>query len=170
MSALICWIGERKLNILGLHVYMDGFFGWDLASNMVYFRGRLRPKCQVLLLLFWESIRCPYDLGKQDHGSPLKIIGFWIDINLRIISLSPESVDIIVSKINSFLSVASRQQPLREWQRLAGHLNWLLNFLPWGRPALSELYRKISGKSRPLAKIFINATVISNLRWLFPKR
>jgi hypothetical protein len=166
VSALICWIGEQKLNIIGLHVYMDDYFGWDLASNMVFFQGRLRPKRQVQLLLFWDSIRCPYDLNKQDHGSSLKIIGFWVEINKGTITLSPDSISLIVASIDSFLSVTSRQQPLREWQRLAGHLNWVLNVLPWGRPALSELYRKIGGKSRPSAKIFLNATVHSDLRWL----
>ena len=139
VSALICWIGEQKLNIVGLHVYMDDYFGWDLASNMVFFQGRLRPKRQVQLLLFWESICCPYDLSKQDHGSSLKIIGFWVEINKGTISLSPDSIAIVIAKIDSFLSASSRQQPLREWQRLAGHLNWVLNVLPRGRPALSEL-------------------------------
>jgi hypothetical protein len=28
-------------------------------------------------------------------------------------------------------------------------LNWLLNVLPWGWPALTELYRKMSGKEQP---------------------
>ena len=166
VSSLICWIGERKLNILGLHVYMDDYFGWDFASNMVYFLGRMRPKRQVLLLLLWDRIRCPYDVNKQQHGSPLKIIGFWVDINQGSISLTPDSIKDIITKINSFLLVASRQQPLQEWQRLAGHLNWLLNVLPWGRPALSELYRKTSGKTKPSAKIFLNATIHSDLRWL----
>jgi hypothetical protein len=49
---------------------------------------------------------------------------------------------------------------------LSGHLNWLLNVLPWGRPALSELYRKISGKHHALAGVPLNATVISDLTWL----
>ena len=48
---------------------------------------------------------------------------------------------------------------------MGGHLNWVLNILPWGRPALSELYRKTSGKiGNPF--IFINATVHSDLSWL----
>ena len=37
VSALICWIGEQKLNIRGLHVYMDDFFGWDFATDLVLF-------------------------------------------------------------------------------------------------------------------------------------
>jgi hypothetical protein len=145
---------------------MDDFFGWDHASNLIFFRGQWRPKRQVQLLIFWDHIQCPFDDLKQEHGSPLKIIGFWVDINRGTISLSPDSIDEIISKIDSFLSSPSRQQPLREWQRLAGHLNWLLNVLPWGRPALSELYRKISGKTKPSEKIFLNATVHSDLQWL----
>jgi hypothetical protein len=166
VSALICWIAERKLNIIGLHVYMDDFFGWEFASNLVFFHGLWRPKRQVQLLLLWEKIGCPYKDSKQEHGNPLKIIGFWVDVNKGSISLSPDSITDIIDKINKFLSEPSRQHPLRVWQRLSGHLNWLLNVLPWGRPALSELYRKTSGKSKPSGKIFLNATVHSNLRWL----
>ena len=47
-----------------------------------------------------------------------------------------------------------------------GHLNWLLNVLPWGHPALLELYHKISGKSLSSRGVFINAEVKSNLLWL----
>ena len=89
-----------------------------------------------------------------------------MDINQGTTSLSLDAIENIILKFDSFLSVSSRQQPLREWQRLGGHLNWLLNVLPWGRPALSELYRKTRGKTLPLGKIFLNATVISDLRWL----
>ncbi|KAF8799122.1 hypothetical protein BYT27DRAFT_7121288 [Phlegmacium glaucopus] len=166
VSALICWIGERKLNIIGLHVYMDDYFGWEVASNLVFFRGCWRPKRQVQLLLLWEQISCPFDLKKQEHGNPLKIIGFWVDVNHGTISLSPDSITDIIFKIHSFLSAPSRQQPLREWQRLSGHLNWLLNVFPWGRPALLELYHKTSGKSQPSGKIFLNSTVHSDLNWL----
>ncbi|KAF8228800.1 hypothetical protein L208DRAFT_1289779 [Tricholoma matsutake] len=55
---------------------------------------------------------------------------------------------------------------LHEWQRLAGHLNWLLNVLPWGWPALTELYRKISGKDQSQRRVPINAEVITDLEWL----
>lgn len=49
---------------------------------------------------------------------------------------------------------------------MAGHLNWMLNVLPWGRPALSEMYRKISGKTWSHRGIPINAGVIVDLAWL----
>jgi len=42
----------------------------------------------------------------------------------------------------------------------------MLNVLPWGRPALTELYQKISGKNQPQRGVPINAEVIADLEWL----
>ncbi|KAJ6617174.1 hypothetical protein B0H10DRAFT_1769769, partial [Mycena sp. CBHHK59/15] len=162
---LICWIAVKKLGIVGLHVYMDDFFGWDLASNLIHFRGKLRPRNQVQLLLLWDRLGVPYGNRKQEHGIRLKIIGFWIDINLGTISLTPDSITDLTSRISDFLAHPDRRPPLRIWQQLTGHLNWCLNVLPWARPALSELYRKMQGKSHPRGKIFLNAEVIESLSW-----
>jgi hypothetical protein len=145
---------------------MDDFYGWDFADDLVYFREKLRPRRQVQLLLFWDSINCPYEDDKQLSSNPLKIIGFWIDIDAGSISLSPESITNIQHKIREFLDTPSRKPALRDWLRLGGHLNWLLNVLPWGRPALTELYRKISGKVHMYQGIFINAEVRRDLEWL----
>jgi hypothetical protein len=164
VSGLLCWIAVRKLNIDGLHVYMDDYFGWDFEGNDVFYHGK--PRRQVQLLILWEHISCPFDDKKQEHGATLKIIGFWVDINLGTISLSPSSITDIINKIKSFLATTGRAPALRDWQRLAGHLNWLLNVLPWGRPALSELYRKMSGKFHAYRGIHINASVTAELTWL----
>ena len=166
VSGLLCWIAVRKLDIVDLHVYMDDFFGWDFEGNEVFYHGKRRPRRQVQLLIFWESICCPFEDKKQEHGATLKIIGFWVDINRGTISLSPSSVTDIIDKINTFLSFPGRAPALRDWQRLAGHLNWLLNVLPWGRPALTELYRKMSGKMHSYRGIYINAAVTVDLKWL----
>jgi len=166
VSGLLCWLAVRKLDIKDLHVYMDDYFGWDFADNMVFYHGKLRPKRQVQLLLLWESISCPFEDKKQEHGAELKVIGFWIDINRGTISLSPSSIADITEKVGVFLASKSRNPALRDWQRLCGHLNWLLNVLPWGRPALTELYRKMRGKTHSYRGVFINAEVRSNLTWL----
>ena len=165
VSGLLCWIATRTFNITGLHVYMDDFFGWDFADNLVPYHGRMRPRRQVQLLSFWDEISCPFEDKKQDHGEVLKIIGFFVDINNGTITLTQESIDDIISKIHDFLNTPDRQPRLSDWQRLGGHLNWVLNVLPWGRPALTELYRKTSGKVRN-PKIFINSTIRNDLTWL----
>jgi hypothetical protein len=166
VSGLLCWLAIRILKIDGLHVYMDDFFGWARADDLVQFPGQLCPRPQVLLLLFWEKINCPFEDKKQEHGSPLKIIRFWVDVNLGTISFSPSSVADIQLKISNFLATPSHQPILQDWLRLAGHLNWLLNVLPWGRPALTELYRKISGKTQSSRGVHMNAEVKRDLMWL----
>lgn len=166
VSGLICWIGIKMLGIPDLHVYMDDFFGWDYRDDCIDFHGHPRPRRQTQLLILWDYISCPYDDKKQDHGIILKIIGFWVDSIAGSISLSPDSIADIISKIILFLNVEDRRPPLRDWLKLAGHLNWLLNVLPWRRPALSELYRKTAGKLHNHAKILLNATVVNDLNWL----
>jgi hypothetical protein len=145
---------------------MDDYYGWDYEDDMVFYHGLWRPARQVKLLRLWEYISCPFDDEKQKHGRQLKIIGFWVNIENGSISLPPSSITDIVDKVNQFISTPNRKPLLRDWQRLAGHLNWVLNVLPWGRPALAELYHKISGKTHSSRGVFINAEVKSNLTWL----
>lgn len=78
----------------------------------------------------------------------------------------PQSVTDLVGKIDSFLATSNQTPTLHDWQHLAGHLNWLLNVLPWGCPGLTELYQKMSGKTRSFAGILINATITADLSWL----
>ena len=104
MSGLLSWLGIKKLGIVGLHVYMDDFFGWDFADNLIWYHGKMHPCCQVQLLLLWEAVSCPFEDRKQEHGDVLKIIGFWADIKAGSISLSPSSIADILSKIELFLN------------------------------------------------------------------
>ncbi|KAG5221140.1 DNA RNA polymerase [Salix suchowensis] len=71
------------------------------------------------------------------------------------------------SSENQHLSRDSERRPtLKDFQHLAGHLNWLLNVLPWGKPATFELYKKTSGKTIPHAGITINKNITEELTWL----
>lgn len=164
VSGLICWVAIKRFHIDGLHVYMDDYFGWEFKRNMVLFNNVLRPKRQVELLRLWDAIGCPYDDPKQQWGEQLKIIGFWVDANNGTISLTEQSIIELVEVINFFLE--KRTQPLSSWNSLKGHLNWLLNVLPWARPALCELYRKTAGKTVNRLHIPLNEPVKSDLHWI----
>jgi hypothetical protein len=157
-SLLICWIATRQLDITDLHVYMDDFFGWDFSDALIPFRGLSLPRRQVQLLL-WDAISCLYDSEKQLSGEQLKVIGLHIDVNAGTISLDRSSVDGIVDQLDYFLGYPTRRPQLYLWLRIAGSVNWLLNVLPWGKPALSEVYRKISGKTHYSSGVFINSEV-----------
>ncbi|KAJ3967591.1 hypothetical protein EV361DRAFT_1007718 [Lentinula raphanica] len=81
------------------------------------------------------------------------------------ISLTQESIDGLVEAIHTFLSSPNRKAALRDWQHLTGSLNWSLNVLPWARPALTEMYRKMSGKTLQFRHIPINGEVHRDLTW-----
>lgn len=102
---------------------------------------------------------------KQDHGHQLKIIGFWVDIIVGSIALSPESISLMILDINRFLDTDNRCPPLINWQKLGGYLNWALNVMPWARPALACLYAKMRGKIICNGHIPLNATVHERIYW-----
>ncbi|THU80357.1 hypothetical protein K435DRAFT_555596, partial [Dendrothele bispora CBS 962.96] len=146
--------------------YMDDFYGWDFKRNLVFYHGQMCPHRQVQLLVFWERIRCPFEDEKQPDGGRLKIIGFWVDAIKGSISLTSESIQALVSDINAFLSTPNRKPALSVWQHLTGSLNWSLNVLPWARPGLTEMYRKMSGETHQHAGIPINGEVYRDLTWI----
>ena len=166
VAGLMCWIAIKKLDIKDLHDFMDDFFSWGLASDLVLYKGIQRPRSQARLLMFWDAIGCPWKEKKQEFGKELKIIGFYVDINQGTLTLTDDSISEVIAVVRDFLATPSRRPLLREWLRVGGHLNWVFNVLPLGRPALGELYRKVAGKSQMHAGIALNASVKRNLEWL----
>ena len=116
--------------------------------------------------MLWDEIGCPWKEKKQEYGLQLKIIGFYVDINRGTLTLTDESVADVLSTVRTFLTSPGRRPSLREWLRLGGHLNWVFNVLPLGKPALGEFYQKIAGKNLMNAGIALNAEVVRNLEWL----
>jgi hypothetical protein len=57
----MCWIASKKLDITGLHVYMDNFFRWDFADKLVQYHSWHCPQQQVQLLVLWEFLACPFE-------------------------------------------------------------------------------------------------------------
>ena len=166
VSGLMCWIAIKKFDIKDLHDFMDDFFSWALACDLVFYKGVSRPRPQARLLMFWDEIGCPWKDKKQEFGTELKIIGFYVDINRGTITLTDESISEVLVAVRAFLSTPGRRPPLREWLRVGGHLNWVFNVLPLGRPALGEFYRKVAGKNLMNAGIALNADVVRNLEWI----
>ena len=166
VSGLMCWIGIRKFGISDLHDFMDDFFSWGTASDLILYKGISRPRPQARLLMLWDEIGCPWKEKKQEYGLQLKIIGFYVDINRGTLTLTDESVADVLSTVRAFLASPGRRPSLHEWLRVGGHLNWVFNVLPLGKPALGEFYRKIAGKNLMNAGIALNAEVVRNLEWL----
>ncbi|KAF8240279.1 hypothetical protein L208DRAFT_1352889 [Tricholoma matsutake] len=55
---------------------------------------------------------------------------------------------------------------LKDFQHLAGWVNWSLNVYPLLRPSLSSIYEKMHRGLSPFQKLSINNAICSELHWL----
>lgn len=164
--SLMTWIAVTKLLILLLMIYVDDSFSAQRTRQMTFYRkyNKLLPSDLVKLLNLWDFVGLPHEERKQIFGSELPIIGFLVDPNAMRACMSLESRLNLVSAIKDFAQHGSRR-PLRDFQRIAGHLNWALNVYPLLRPGLSSLYAKTAGKLEHRAPIWINRDVVRELLW-----
>jgi hypothetical protein len=73
----------------------------------------------------------------------------------------------LIRQVSEFLATApgGTRRTLWEFQQLAGWMNWSFNVFPLLKPALSNVYEKIGGKTESHAKIFVSKAVIRDLDW-----
>ena len=81
------------------------------------------------------------------------------------VTMDVEAHNEVINLINHF-AVAGRKRTLKEFQRIAGHVNWAFNVFPLLKPGLSAVYSKTAGKSRDLATIRVNTLIIYELSWV----
>ena len=125
------------------------------------------PTKQTRLLQLWDEIGLPHDKSKQEYAPVLRIIGFMVDPSLMRVSMDEEDRLRLLQRVTEFMATApgGTRRTLREFQQLAGWVNWSFNVYPLLKPALSNVYAKISGKSKSHAKIFISKAVVKDLTW-----
>jgi hypothetical protein len=164
---LVLWIAIVLLSILDLFAYVDDAFSWEFADNVTYYPpyDKLLPTKQARLLVLFDDVGVPHDERKQVSGSPLPIIGFDVDPNSMTITMPATARDELVSAIRLFANPRQRRS-LKDFQRLAGWINWALNVYPLLRPGLSGVYEKMRRGSHPFQKLSINNTISNELRWL----
>ncbi|KIM26684.1 hypothetical protein M408DRAFT_51477, partial [Serendipita vermifera MAFF 305830] len=147
--------------------YIDDANGYDDNPDLVLYEpyDAYYPEKQVQLLKLWDELGIPHQKSKQVFGSALDIIGLRVDAEAMRITMSSERREELKRGIAVFLEAKSRSQPLVEWQRLAGWMQWALNAYPLLRPAVTPLYHKIAGKTFKKAPIMINREVRHALDW-----
>ncbi|PPQ82622.1 hypothetical protein CVT24_005472 [Panaeolus cyanescens] len=169
--ALITWIAKYKKGVNAICAYSDDHFGVCLASDMSYYipYDAWMPTPQVSLLYLWDEIGIPHKQKKQSFGNPLVIIRIKVDVNELILSLSEDSIRDLLTELDRWISkdgyIAKQGIELRQWQRLAGWLNWSFNVFPLLRPCLSNVYNKMKGKDQIRSKMRPNNAVREDLLW-----
>ena len=159
--SLVLWIAVFERFISNAYLYIDDSFGFELANSLRSYTpyAKLLPSALVSIPTLWDELRIPHEEKKQLFTPILSVIGFDVDPNLMTVRMSPESQDKLLEAIGQFAHCGARH-PLRDFQQLAGYLNWALNVYPMLRPGLSVLYAKMAGKQHQHALLWVNRDVV----------
>ncbi|KAG2743559.1 hypothetical protein P692DRAFT_20747603 [Suillus brevipes Sb2] len=142
--SLVIWLAVF-VRLIQAFIYVDDSFSFAKTSDMAYYEKyrKMLPSEMVTLLLLWDELGIPHEERKQVFGSPLPVIGF---------------------ELREFARYKSKWS-LRDFEHIAGSLNWALNVCPLLRPGLSAVYAKIKGKSNARGMLWINRSVVEELLW-----
>lgn len=172
VNGLVTWIGRNECDIPDLLSYSDDSFGVELARNITYYEPyeRSMPSSQTTLLTLWDRLGIPHKEKKQLSGSNLTIIGIDVDANNMTLTLPSDKKSELVAQLNDFARTPEGngvKYALKDFQRLAGWFNWALNVYPLLKPALSNVYAKMSHShpDKPLTKLYVNNAIRSDLLW-----
>ena len=145
--SLVIWIAVMKYLIQLLYIYIDDSFSAQKRGEILFYKHyrKLLPSNLTRLLQLWDFIGFPHEEKKQVFGAELPIIGFEVNPNLMRVCMSDESKLQLITAVQDFALHGTRQ-PLRDFQCIAGHLNWALNVYPYVQPGLCALYAKTAGK------------------------
>ena len=165
--SLVLWIASFVKLIHDLFAYVDDAFSWEFADRVTFYAPyqKFLPTKQAQLLSLFDDVGIPHEERKQVFGSPLQIIGFEVDPNDMTITMPCAARDELVSAVRAFANPRQRRS-LRDFQRLAGWVNWSLNVYPLLRPGLSGVYEKMQRGTFPFQKLSINNAVTNELLWL----
>ena len=166
---LVLWIAIFVVCILDLFGYIDDNFGFNEEGNVIWYEPYkcYYPSKQAKLLSLWDEIGLPHEKSKQEYGPVLRIIGFMVDPGLMRISMDETNRKRLIQHITDFAATAlgGTRRTLHEFQQLAGWINWSFNVFPLLKPALSNVYAKIAGKTETHVKLFVSKAVVQDLTW-----
>ncbi|HEV7738174.1 MAG TPA: hypothetical protein VGO47_12490, partial [Chlamydiales bacterium] len=165
---LVLWIADHVFHIKDLLAYVDDTFSWEFSSKTLFYPPyqTFFPWKQTKLLMLWDDLGIPHEFRKQVHGQTLTIIGFNLNTINMTLNIDPEKKAELLQAIELFCAKTKTRHTLRDFQRLAGWINWALNAQPRLRPGLASLYSKIAGKQDPYGLIWVNCRVKRDLHWI----
>jgi len=169
-NCLVAWIAKNVKEVDPLFNYMDDSSGFDEKGDVEFYPPYQRelPCSQCRLLMLWDELGIPHKEKKQLHGSLLPIIGIHVDSQQLVYSLSDDAKQLLIDELTVWSAPKNRFR-LKQWQQLTGWLNWALNVFPHLRPALNNVYPKISRKQAPLTFIWVNNAICKDFKWAIDK-
>ena len=163
---IVLWITINVKHILDLLAYVDDMFSWEFTDNFLWYEPYTChfPAKQALLLQLWDKLGIPHEQLKQVFGSRLTIVSLDVDMDAMTVTMPVQSWSDLVEAICAFVNVGQRHL-LREFQRLAGWMNWALNAYPLLHPSMSLFYSKMAGKVNAHQLIWVSKALCRELIW-----
>ena len=98
---LVCWIAIHEFGIQGVLHYVDDAFKATFDNQLSFYHPYKHsiPHDQAQFLCLLDHIGVPHNDAKQVHGACLEIIGFIVDANELLISMSPESKQKLIDSL-----------------------------------------------------------------------
>ena len=164
LNALMSWIARFERLIESL-AYVDDSFGVNDSHDMTRYTlyNKDLPSQQARLLQLWDEIGIPHKEKKQVFGVKLTVLGIEVDAKELTFTLPLESKTRLSKELSEW-SVKGVRRKVKEWQQLAGWMNWVLNVLPLLRPSLNNIYAKLKGKDQG-ARVWSNVAIREDLQW-----
>lgn len=164
VNSLVAWVAKTERLVENL-TYVDDSFGLEEVGNMSLYApyGEEFPSQQTRLLQLWDEVGIPHKRKKQIFGSRLTILGIDVDLDLLSFTLPQESKDRLSAELEEWSQKGVRRK-VKQWQQLAGWVNWALNVYPLLRPALNNIYGRLRGKAQE-SRMWANNAIREDLRW-----
>jgi hypothetical protein len=164
VNALVAWVAEHEREVVDL-VYVDDSFGVEVVGRTTYYPpyNESLPTQQTKLLELWDQIGIPHKPKKQISGTRLTILGILVDMEQLTFTLPEEARDRLLKELSAWSQRGVRKK-VKEWQQIAGWINWALNVFPLLRPALNNVYSKLRGKEQDV-RVWANNAIREDLEW-----
>ncbi|XP_006460711.1 hypothetical protein AGABI2DRAFT_142862 [Agaricus bisporus var. bisporus H97] len=132
--------------------------------------GGKKDKIKSISSIGWDKLGIPHKREKQLNGQRLTIIGISVDAIHLTFSMPEDRRAALLQELDRFIirrdpGAQRKSFTLKEFQRLAGWMNWAFNVYPLLRPSLSHLYSKIAPLRRGRAQVHMNRAISRELEW-----
>ena len=170
-NSLVTWIAKHKRRIPFITTYVDDSSGCTWTDDVAFYApyNKHLPSPQARLLTLWDDLGIPHQEKKQIHGTSIPIIGIQVDPNEMSYTLPAESQAKLLAELELWTSKKGSRHTVRQWQHMAGWMNWCFNVYPLLRPALCNVYNKLRSKTNPAGSVWINNAVRADLVWALEK-
>lgn len=168
--SLVLWIAEHCRCISHPNGFVDDCFAIQVGHTTTFYPplNRHIPVEQAQMLSLWDELGIPYKPHKQQHGTKLIILGIEVDVDNLTLTLPEAKRRELVEELDRFIFARGKKPNrfiIREFQVLAGWMNWALNVFPLLRPALCNVYARMRSRAEAKTRVKVTREVSDDLAW-----